>query len=75
MNTTVTGWRRWVPTDKWIATFFTGLGAIVSSWVGTKGFDDAELSMVAALIPALIAAYFVSNKQTVVDQTQQPPRL
>ena len=62
MNTEVTGWRRWIPTDKWIASAAAGMASIASSWIATNGFDDVEQGMVATLIPALVAAYFITNK-------------
>lgn len=54
--------KKWIPTDKWVASAATGLGAVVATWVNTGAFDKEERSMLATLIPALIAAYFVSNK-------------
>lgn len=71
MNTTVTGWRRWIPTDKWIASATTGVAAIVSSWVATGGFDDIERGMVATLIPALVSAYFITNKDRLVTRVKE----
>jgi len=58
----MTGWKRWVPTDKFIAAASTGLAAILSSWIATEGFDKDERLMLAALIPSLVSAYWVSNK-------------
>jgi hypothetical protein len=56
-----TFWQKWQPTDKWYATFFTGAAAVIGSWVET-GWDTAERSMVAALIPALVAAYWITDR-------------
>ena len=62
MNTTVIGWRRWLPTDKWVASLATGAAAVVSSWIATGAFDQEERAQLAVPVPSLVAAYFVSNK-------------
>lgn len=71
MNTTVTGWRRWIPTDKWISSLAISAGAILGSWVGSGAFDDVERGMAASAIPALIGAYFITNKDRLARTVQE----
>jgi hypothetical protein len=71
VNTTVTGWRRWIPTDKWIGSAVISAGAILGSWVGSGAFDDVERGMAASAIPALIGAYFLSNKDRLVPTAKE----
>jgi hypothetical protein len=62
MNPVVRGWRRWIPTDKWIGGVASGASSILASWVATGAFDDLERGMTATLIATAIPAYFLTNR-------------
>jgi hypothetical protein len=55
-------WKKYQPSDKWYAAFFVGAGGVIASWVESGAYDDAERSATAALIPALIAAYWITDR-------------
>lgn len=54
----------WKPTRKWIGTAVTGAASIVATWIVSGAFDGTEKGMLATLVTALAAGYFVSNDAT-----------
>lgn len=58
------GWRRWLPSDKWIGGTASGAASIAASWVATGAFDELERGMLATLISTAVPAYFLTNRES-----------
>jgi hypothetical protein len=54
----------WKPTRKWWAQVTGGLASIAASWILSGAFDDVERGMVATLITASVASYWLPNVAT-----------
>lgn len=52
------------PTRKWYTNLFTGVAAILGSWIVTGAFDDVERGLSATLLAQLATTYFVANDKT-----------
>lgn len=53
-----------LPTRKWWAALATGIVSIVATWIVSGAFDGTEKGQLAALLVALVGAYFLPNEPT-----------
>lgn len=54
----------WLPTKKWWAALTSGLASIAATWIVSGAFDGTEKGQLAALIVALVGAYWLPNDPT-----------